>query len=261
MSIEATPELAADAALVLAAIRPALEARGVTEIRIVVRGKPGRAEYFVGYRFGAGAERSASQIREDASAYWPAAVRYQSLFAVKIENLPVVEPELVAAQAKIRGPWWRLWPVYVLALGVGAFFVSQIAFGRGDLVASAGLRAAGSASTTFESKGEPLSLWADLDGYFTGSAGSETLDDILPVHYEVDFVQGGTVVRHVSVDTQVRRTVQKKYCTVAPTCEVFLQELSPFPPGPVEMRVTATPAPNVTRVSNLSLGVRESGFF
>lgn len=259
---EPVPEgLREQAVLVLETAREALEPLGVDRIELVVGGRLGHAEYHVGYGFGEERARVQAGLRSAVSVRLPAAVDYHLLQVCPIARLPVTDPGLLEERRKLRGPWWRMWPVALLVAPLAAFFVGQIFFGRGTLVASVGLRGPGHGTTTFTAGADPLALWADLDGAFRGATGSSTLDDILPVHYEIDLLRGGAVVHHLSVDTQRRRSVQKKYCTVAPECEVFLLELPPLPPGPIELRATGAPAPNVTSVVNMSLNVRESGFF
>jgi len=264
MASKVPPDLAQDAALLEATLLPRLAAIGVERIEIAALGRKGRAQFWIGYRLAAGAEAAKGQIRETVSVYWPAAVDYHSMAVCTLESLPATDddPSLRAAKKALARPAWvpfvAMGALAVLAVG---FVLSQTLLARGTALGSALLHGAGEAVVRFQSTGEPVALWADLDGRWTGSADSSTLNEILPVHYELDFIQRGRTVRHVSVDTQVRRPVVRHICTVAPDCEIYLMELAPLPAGPVEVRVRGTPRRDVTSVRKMSLHIREASSF
>lgn len=260
MASRVPPELAQDAALLEATLRPKLAAIGVEHVEIAALGPKGRAQFWVGYRLAQGIQVAKGEVRETVNVHWPAAVDRYSLQICKVEDLPALDddPRLRAAKKALARPAWVPFVLMgVLAVAAIGFVLSQTVLARGDLLASAPLRGAGEAVVRFTSTGEPVALWADLDGRWTGSADSSLLNDILPVHYEIDFVKSGRIVRHVSVDTQVRRPVSRKICTVAPDCEIYLMDLAPFPPGPIEARVRGTPRGDVTAVAKMFLYVRE----
>ena len=148
-------------------------------------------------------------------------------------------------------------------LAVLTIFLGPLLFGRGELLASAGLHAAGTTTVAFQVPEDGLTLWASLDGDWTGAGheGSATRNDTLPIHYELDLVQSGRVVHHLAVDTQGPRLVEKRYCTMAPDCEILLMELPPLAKGPAELRVVGRPRADVTHVDDMSLNVRRATFF
>src|SRR5580658_9986798 len=68
---------------------------------------------------------------------------------------------------------------------------------RGKLVATAELHGPGTADAHFQSTGEPLFLWADTDGTWTGSGRYAHF----PAHYEIDVLSKGAQVGHVACDS------------------------------------------------------------
>ncbi len=255
-----TPESKAEAALVAEALRPALEALGVEALEVVLIGPAGRRELHVGYRLRAGATTPRRELHDAASVRVPASVDYHSFRVCGLNELPLDDPELAAETSRALGGRRRAVIAIVGVAVLGAAIASPLLFGRGTLVARAGIRVAGGSSVASFAGGERLVLWATLDGSYRGSAGSKTLRKILPVHYEIDLRQNGKLLHHLAVDTQVRRPVQSLYCTIAPDCEVLLQDLPALPSGPIQLRATATPRADVTSVVDLSLNVRRPGF-
>ncbi|MBK7585976.1 MAG: hypothetical protein IPI67_38045 [Myxococcales bacterium] len=262
MTIHAPADLVQDAQLLEATLRPRLEAIGVESVDIVVQGSRSKAAYYVGYRLRPGATCSASDISEVVSLYFPAAVSYFSLQVLRAERLPETDPSVLEAQRKLRRPTASMLIFFGVLLAIPLVLVLGPAVsGRGDLLVTAGLRGAGSAEARFVANGKPIALWASLDGSWSKSSSSKTLRKILPVHYEVDAFLDGKLVHHWSIDTQTGRTQQKLFCTMAPDCEIFLEETPPLGPGPVLLKVTGTPRDDVVRVDDMSLNVRKATFF
>lgn len=262
MAARAPAKLLEGAELLEATARPLLEKLGARRVDVVALGRPGWVKYWVGYELAPGVERTRKEMEAPVVLGFPQTLSYVQLSVVPVEELP--DEAMEEQAAAIRRPAWGT------RIGFGLFalvflgvFASPVLFGRGKLIVAAPLRGAGSAEARFNSDGEPVELWASLDGSWTGTSGGrahKTLAKILPVHYEIDVVQGDQVVRHLSLDTQVGRPSQKLRCTVGSDCEVFIVDL-PVAAGPVLLRVAGTPREDVTEVTDMSLNVREGTFF
>jgi len=243
------------------ALWPHLQALGVTEVRFVVLGTPERADLYVGWRGAPIADLTNAQVHDVVSTYFPASFSYHMLQVSRIERLPETDPTVLEAQRKIRRPTVGM----VLTLGLLislplAFMVGQLVFNRGDLLVTAPLNGAGTSEARFVATGDSVALWASLDGAWTQNDGGRTHRKIMPVHYEIDVVRDGKPVQHLSLDTRESSAQLKLICTVAPDCEVYLQDL-PVAPGPVLLKVTGTPRADVIRVDDMSINVREATFF
>lgn len=262
MTIHAEGKMIDCARQLLDAVGPKLTALGAVQVEIVARGAPRAGRYWVGYRLAPTAQRTQHEMAEEVRLNFPAALTYQLLKVVPIEELPETDPTVLAERRKLRRPTWPMIVFFgVLVLVPVGFLVATLVGGRGELIVTARLRSAGSAEARFVATGSAVALWAELDGSFAGNAGSKTLNKILPVHYDVDVIRDGKVVRQLSIDTQAPRPSQKLYCSVAPDCEIYLEELRDLPSGPVLLKVRGTPSKDVTRVENMSLNVRKATFF
>lgn len=250
------------AQLLEATIGPRLRAMGVEHVEIVARGVPRSARYWVGYRLAPGVQRSQRELAEEVSLYFPGALSFSMLQVVPVERLPETDPTILEEQRRLRRPTWQMF-VFFGVLGAIPLTVlfGFLVLGTGELIVTAPLRGAGAAEARFVANGESLALWASLDGSFSRNAGSKTLNKILPVHYEVDVIQNGKLLHHLSIDTQVGRGNQKLHCTMAPDCEVYLEDLPRLGPGPVLLKVRGTPREDVTDVKDMSLQVRKGTFF
>lgn len=265
MTVHAPPELEEGAQLLEATVRPILEKLGAVRVDIVARGSPGWVKYWVGYQLGPGVQRTEREMNDPVVFAFPASLTYTQLSVVPVERLPETDPGMLAAERALRRPPLKTMIGFgIVALIFVGVFGAPLFFGRGGLLGTAPLRGAGTAEARFVSEGEAVELWASLDGSWTGKPNtnsSKTLRKIVPVHYEVDLVHDGKVVRHLSLDTQVSRPSQKIYCSFAPDCEVFVVDVPPLPPGPILVRVTGTPRDDVTQVDDMSLNVRKGTFF
>ncbi|MBK7586079.1 MAG: hypothetical protein IPI67_38580 [Myxococcales bacterium] len=262
MTIHAPPAMVECTQLLEATITPRLNALGVEHVEIVARGVPRSARYWVGYRLAPGVQRTQRELAEEVKLYFPGALSYMMLQVVPVERLPETDPGILEEQKRLRRPTWQMFVFFgVLGAIPLTLLLGFTVFGRGDLIVSAPLRGAGASEARFVSDGKSLALWASLDGSFSRNAGSKTLNKILPVHYEIDVVHEGKLVHHLSIDTQVGRASQKLNCTMAPDCEVYLEDLPPLGSGPVLLKVQGTPREDVTRVTDMSLLVRKGTFF
>lgn len=263
MTIHAPPPMRECAELIESTLMPRLQPLGVAGIDIVAAGSPGAGRYSIGYRAAPGAAPRSSDVADVVRTYFPGSLSCQMLQVVPIEKLrvPETDPSILEAQRKLRRPTWQMIVFFCVlgAIPVG-WLLSFTLFSRGDLLVTAPLRGAGTAEARFTSNGEPIALWASLDGSGTGSPGSRTLRKILPVHYEIDVILDGKPIQHLSVDTQVSRPNQKLFCTMAPDCEIYLMEVQ-IPAGPVLLKVQGKPGDVVGRVDDMSLNVREGTFF
>lgn len=250
------------ARILLDAVGPRLAALGVEHVEIVARGVPRAGRYWVGYRLAPGVGRTRRELLEEVKTYFPGALSYQMLQVVPVSELPETDPSVLEAQRRIRRPTVGMIVFFAVLLAVpAALLLVPLLFGTGELIVTAPLAAAGSAEARFVATGKPVALWASLDGAFSGSAGSKTLNKILPVHYEIDVLHDGQLVRHLTIDTQRGRPQQKIVCTMAPDCEVYLEDLTGLPAGPVLLKVQGKPAENVTHVRDMSIQVRKATFF
>lgn len=262
MPFHAPAELAECARLLEATLTPRLQATGVEHVEIVARGVPRSASYWVGYRLASGSHTAEREVAEVVNVYFPGALSYRMLRIVPVERLPETDPTLVEEQRRLRRPTWQMLLFFGLlgALPLGVVLAFTVG-GTGELIVTAPLEGAGSAEARFVATGKPVALWASLDGSFTRNAGSKALNKILPVHYEVDVIQNGKPVHHLAIDTQAKRPSQKLICSIAPRCEVYLEDLPPLAPGPVLLKVQGSPRDDVTRVADMSLLVRKGTFF
>jgi hypothetical protein len=262
MTIHASAEMTECARLVLETVGPRLAAMGVEHVEIVARGAPRAGRYWVGYRLGDGVQRTQRELADEVRLYFPGALTYQLLKVVPVAELPETDPAVLAEQKKLRRPTWAIVAFFALVvIAPVGFLIFSLVGGRGELIVTARLKSAGTSEARFVATGQTVALWAQLDGSFSRNAGSKTLNKILPVAYEIDVIQGGKVLRHLSIETQTPRPSQKLFCSVAPDCEIYLEDLRDLPSGPVLLRVRGTPRADVTRVEDMSLNVRKGTFF
>jgi hypothetical protein len=246
--------------LVEAAARPRLEALGAATVEAVVRvHKTGGFDVWVGYTLKPGVGRTQREMKDALMGPIPG-VDVACLNVVPASMLPLDDPELVEAKRKLRNPKAMIAAGVILAL-VGVL-AAMLFFNRGDLLVRAELGGPGQAVVQLASGAEGLELWASLDGHWTQGGDSKVERKIVPVRYEVDFVQAGRVVKHLSLDTREPQVGgYQLVCSFAPDCDILLAELPPLPPGPVEVRVTGQPRSDVTEIEDMSLEVRAATWF
>jgi len=262
MIIHASPGMQQCAEMLHAAIEAPLRALGVAQVEIVARGSPSAGQYWVGYRLAPGMQRSQRELTEQVKLSFPGSLSCQLLSVVPAERLPETDPIVIQEQRRLRRPTFGMIAFFGAIALIPIGWVGWMMFGaRGDLIVTAPLRGAGTAEARFVSMGDELGLWASLDGRGTGSPGSKTLRQILPVRYDIEVIHDGKPLHTLSVETQRNRPNQKLFCTISPNCEVYLEDLPKLPPGPVLLRVKGTPHASVTSVKDMSLLVRKGTFF
>ncbi|MCK6531919.1 MAG: hypothetical protein L6Q84_03015 [Polyangiaceae bacterium] len=244
-----------------AAIEAPLRSMGVVHVEIVARGTPNAGKYWVGYRLAPGMQRSQRELTEQVKLSFPGTLSCQLLSVVPVERLPETDPGVIEEQRRLRRPTFGMVVFFGMLALVPLGFVGYMLFGmRGDLIVTAPLKGAGTAEARFVATGGDLALWASLEGSGSGSPGSKALRKILPVRYDIEVIHDGKLLHTLSVETQRRRPNQRLICTMAPNCEVYLEDLPKLPPGPVLLRVKGTPAPVFTSVKDMSLLVRKGTF-
>jgi hypothetical protein len=247
--------------LVEAAASPRLEALGAATVEAVVRdSKTGGSDVWVGYTLKPGVRRTQREMKDALLGPIPG-VDVSCFNVVPASMLPLDDPELVEAKRKMRYPPVKIALGVIVALVVGVL-AAMLFFNRGDLLVRAELSGPGQAVVQLPSGTEGLELWASLDGHWTQGGDSMVERKIVPVQYEVDFVQAGAVVKHLSLDTRDPQVGgYQLVCTFAPDCDILLAELPPLPPGPVEVRVKGQPRSDVTEIKDMSLEVRAATWF
>ena len=247
--------------LVETAARPRLEALGAATVEAVVRdGRTGGTDVWIGYTLKPGVQRTQREMIDAVRGPIPG-VDVACFNVVPASMLPLDDPELVEAKRKMRNPKALIAAGAILAIAVGVL-ATILFFDRGDLLARAELHGPGRAVAQLPSGAEGFELWASLDGHWSRGGDSKTERKIVPVRYEVDLVQAGSVVQHLSLDTREPQVGgYKLVCTFAPDCDILLAESPPLPPGPVEIRVTGQPRSDVTEIKDMSLDVRATTWF
>ena len=144
------------------------------------------------------------------------------------------------------------------ALAAIAVLVS-LAGCRGKVLASAELTGPGIAEAQFIATGGKATLWADLDGAWSGTKNSQ-----MEVRYEVELVQNGATIGSLVCDTKANRGSSSVCGTHSDIhgehegdCEISLDcPLPQLPAGATVMRVKATTGSNVKSVKRMSLNLR-----
>ena len=155
----------------------------------------------------------------------------------------------------------RAWSVVALALA------SFVGCRGGKLLATAELKGPGKATVRFVATGRTIALSSDADADWTGSKLTRP-----EVMYEIDVVRRGKSVGRVSCNTLNSSTPRDGFVgrsTVcsgvsanggdrqSKDCEYPLGcELPAMAAGEVELQVTGSVGPNVTKIRNMSLRVR-----
>ena len=247
--------------LVETAARPRLEALGAATVEAVVRpAKTGGSDVWVGYTLKPGVSRTQREMIDALLGPIPG-VDVACFNVVPASMLPLDDPELAQAKRKLRNPKAMIAAGVIFVLVVGGLAVTLLPH-RGDLLGRAELRGPGQAVVRLPSGAEGVELWASLDGHGLQPGEAKIEHKIIPVRYEVDLVQAGQVVKHLSLDTREPQVGgYELVCSFAPDCDLLLAELPPLPPGPVEVRVTGQPRSDVTELEDMSLEVRAATWF
>jgi hypothetical protein len=148
----------------------------------------------------------------------------------------------------------------VLPVGSLLLVTSLLTGCRGKLIATAQLTQPGTAETKVAVSGKKrLALWADTDGKWNGSKDSR-----FDASYEIDVLQGGATVAHVSCSTMDHdgTTVCGTHTTINANhdadCEIALGcKLPPLVAGEAQLKVTGRVGPTVKQVRKMSINVRE----
>jgi hypothetical protein len=131
---------------------------------------------------------------------------------------------------------------------------------RGKPVGRAELRGDGATEARFVASGRPLELWADTNGSWSGSKNGYMM-----LHYEIDVLAGSKPIGHVTCDTQgtssfvVCGTHNDIFGEQSGDCELRLDcQLPPLPNGEITLKVVGRKGPNVKKVKDMSINVREN---
>ncbi|MCC6526313.1 MAG: hypothetical protein IT373_26945 [Polyangiaceae bacterium] len=128
---------------------------------------------------------------------------------------------------------------------------------RGDIVVTAELHGPGTVEVRLPVTSQRLALWADTDGKWHGSKH-------LLVRYEIDVLQEGKTIGHVSCSTNdvsvsVCGTTSNIGGAHSGDCEMKMNCQLPglAESGEVVLRVTAQPGDGVDAIDKISLNVRK----